>query len=60
MTNKKKGKKTMTRDDIKAEILKTLNGKKNVASRIMKKIDEYVESCVIEARLEVMKNFKAI
>lgn len=50
----------MTRDDIKAEILEALNDKKNAASRIMKKVDEYVESCVIDARLEVMKNFKAI
>lgn len=55
----------MTRDDIKAEILealndKKLNDKKNAASRIMKKVDEYVESCVIDAKLEVMKNFKAI
>lgn len=54
----------MTRDDIKAEILEALNDKKNdkknAASRIMKKVDEYVESCVIDARLEMLKNFKAI
>ena len=59
----------MTRDDIKTEILEALNEKKSGASpshastaanNIMKKVDEYVESCVIKARLEVMKNFGAI
>ena len=30
------------------------------ADRIIKKVDEYVEGRVIEARLEVMKNFGAV
>lgn len=56
----------MNRDELIAEIYNTFN---EIASNdyancatncLMKKIDAYVETAVIKARLEVMKNFGAI
>ena len=57
----------MTRDDLANEIYDVIYENapsyeyaKAACNSLMKKIDEYVESKVIEARLKVMKNFGAI
>jgi len=56
----------MTRDDLANEIYDVIYENasyeyaKAACDSLMKKIDEYVEGKVIEARLKVMKNFGAI
>lgn len=56
----------MTRDDLANEIYDVIYENasyeyaKAACDSLMKKIDEYVEDKVVEARLKVMKNFGAI
>ncbi len=56
----------MTREELADEVYNALyeNASHKCAraatDKLMKKIDEYAESCTIDARLEVMKNFGAI
>lgn len=56
----------MDREELLAEICAAFNKlashaySKDAANRLMKRVDEYVESEVVKARLNVMKNFGAI
>ena len=56
----------MTRDELADEIYDVIyenasyNYAKAACNSLMKKIDEYVEGKVVEARLKMMKNFGAI
>lgn len=56
----------MSRDDLEDELYglftecETSSWAHAATNQMMKLIDEYVESEVIKARLQVMKNFKAI
>lgn len=56
----------MSRDGLEDELYGvfsecgTLSWANAATNQMMKLIDEYVESEVIKARLQVMKNFKAI
>ena len=56
----------MNRDDLVNEIFTTIyevSSKQyanSATDSLMKKIDKYVEQRIVKARLEIMKNFKAI
>ncbi len=56
----------MSRDDLEAELYglfsecETLSWANAATNQMMKLIDEYVESEVVKARLQVMKNFKVV
>jgi hypothetical protein len=46
--------------DLLIDLIPSSDDAANATSKIMKLVDKHVESQVIDARLEVMKNFKAI
>ena len=46
--------------DLLSDLIHSSEKAADATSKIMKLVDKHVESRVIDARLEVMKNFKAI
>lgn len=46
--------------DLLSDLIHSSEKAADVTNKIMKLVDKHVESQVIDARLEVMKNFKAI